>query len=49
MSKQLESDTIAVIFNADFSKLPVSAGEVQLVRSYLGDLLIKMLMQEEEE
>lgn len=49
MSKQLKSDTMAVIFNVDFSKLPVSAGEVQLVRAFLDDLLKKMLMQEEEE
>lgn len=40
---------MAVIFNVDFSKLPVSAKEVQLVRSYLDDLLTKMLIQEEEE
>lgn len=49
MSKQLESDTMAVIFNVDFSKLPVSAEEVHLVRSYLDELLTKMLMQEEED
>ena len=49
MSRQWEPDTLSVKFNSDFSQLPVSAGEIQLIRSYLEEVLAKALQQEEEE
>lgn len=48
MSIQLD-DGMTVTFNRDLSMLPVSAQEVQLVRAHLGDILLKVLMQTEEE
>ncbi len=49
MSKLLDSDKITITFTTDFSILPVSTREVQLIRSYFDEVLMKVLQQEEEE
>lgn len=49
MSRQWEPDTLSVTFSSDFSQLPVSTGEIQLIWSYLDEVLAKALQQEEEE
>jgi hypothetical protein len=49
VSKQRNSDTLSVNFTTDLSKLPVTSSEVQLIWSHLDDMLMKVLMQEEEE
>ena len=49
MSRHWKPDTLSVTFSSDFSQLPVSTGEIQLIWSYLDEVLTKVLQQEEEE